>query len=75
MTGERRAPGTRCKLRVAWGEVPPEGDILRTRAGSCYLVERVSGKTLHCVRLGKDAVQLGEPGVWDWQWGSRNRRG
>lgn len=69
----RGEPGTTCKLRVAWGEVPPEGDILRTARGSCYRIDRVAGKTLHCTRLERNAVWPGEPGVWDWQWASRER--
>lgn len=66
-------PGTRCKLWVKrWdGPGPEEGDFLRTPAGSCYQIERISGRTLHCVRLGRDAVALGEPGVWLWHWGPR----
>lgn len=72
MTG-RGVPGTTCKLRVSRGEVPPEGDLLRTARGSCYRVDRVAGKTLHCTRLERDAVASGDEGVWDWRFGPRRR--
>lgn len=70
--------GTLCTLRVyAWEEGEPlEGDFLRTDAGSCYRIESVrvpdparatvTKYVLTCMRLGKDAVQFGEPGVSRW---------
>lgn len=47
------------------------GDFLRTPAGSCYKIDRVSGKTLYCTRLEREAVQVGEPGVHWWHWNAR----
>lgn len=68
-----RAPGTTCELRMDWweGAQPVEGDFLRTGAGSCYRIDRIAGRTLHCTRLERDAVALGEPGVWRWSWSRR----
>lgn len=68
-----KQPGTRCHLRVyGWpaGEEPVPGDLLRTRAGSCYRIEewrpaRAGAKSLGTIvaaRLERDAVQFGEPG-------------
>lgn len=72
--------GTRCTLRAYWWEdpAPVEGDFLRTAAGSCYRIEEICDSrsehiahVLICTRLGKDAVQLGDPGVREWVWASR----
>lgn len=58
-----------------WDAEPPEpGDFLRTRSGRCYVIESKSGRRLRCRVLEKDAVQFGEPGVWFWEWASRNRK-
>jgi hypothetical protein len=78
-----REPGTRCSLRVEWwdGPLPVEGDFLRTPAGSCYrIVEFVRARPgskslgrLICERLERDAVQVGEPGVFKWTFAVRSR--
>jgi hypothetical protein len=67
------APGTTCTLHFkTWAGKPPEdGDFLRTPAGSCYRIDRVRGKTLHCTRLEHDAVRIGDPGVHWWVWNAR----
>jgi hypothetical protein len=66
----RGVPFTPCQLRVSWGDVPPDGAFLRTRAGSAYRVERVAGRTLHCTRWPPDEVPA-DAMVWTWEWGSR----
>lgn len=75
--------GTRCALRAyVWHGPPPEiGDFLRTDAGSCYLIEDVtptrpgsrSRYVLTCTRLERGAVELEGPGVWRWEFYSRER--
>lgn len=57
------------------GEPAVEGDFLRTRTGRCYRIDRVEGRRLVCTVLEKDAVREGEPGVWEWAWSPRRRRG
>lgn len=78
-----RPPGSRVKLGpiAYWPpEEPEEGDLLRTDAGSCYLIDEIKrnaeGKPRHllCTKLEKDAVQFGAPGVWRWCWSERSRR-
>lgn len=74
-------PGTKVELRVyAWGDEWPEpGDFLRTEPGSCYRIEKVKGArfgaaslgTFVCIRLERDAVQFGEPGVFRWEFAKR----
>jgi hypothetical protein len=67
---------------------PVEGDLLRTvPGGTCYRIDTVRRLpddarwpgarrfTLKCIRLGKDAVQLGEPGVYGLVWDSRRAGG
>lgn len=63
-----------------------EGDLLRTvPRGTCYRIDdarpvrstRWPGArcyALTCTRLGHDAVQLGDPGVYSLVWDSRQRR-
>lgn len=76
--------GTTCRLGVdRWEGGTPldevEGDFLRTAAGSCYQIVEVRKArpgskrlaTLVCIRLGKDAVGFGEPGVHRWEWTRR----
>ncbi|WP_418131523.1 hypothetical protein [Variovorax sp. 278MFTsu5.1] len=48
------------KLRVAWGDVPGPGDVLKMNSGRLYQVLRVGGtKTLHCIVLpGPDHIEL-----------------
>lgn len=74
-------PGTTCELHVnEWtDEWPEEGDFLRTDAGSCYRVlefrpARFGSAHIghfHVMRLEKDAVQFGQPGVFRWAWAPR----
>lgn len=80
MNWQGAEPGSKCTLRIDWGsgEVPVEGDILRSRGGSCYLIEeahesaRTRGRwVFRCVRLGKDAARDGDPGVFGIYWHSR----
>lgn len=54
--------------------MPEEGDFLRTDSGSCYLIDKIRppkrGRAVavfEVTRLGKDAVQFGDPGVWGWR--------
>lgn len=56
------------------------GDILRSEAGSCYLIDetrpssRIPGRyNLRCTRMEKDAVSEGEPGVFPVFWNSRRQ--
>jgi hypothetical protein len=88
MTGEVGTTCT-VRYRITGGIEPADpvdGDLLRTvPGGTCYRIEearrlpndaRWPGArryVLKCVRLGKDAVQLGEPGVFPLVWDSRRR--
>lgn len=82
----RGAPGTTCTLRVVaagppWPDDLAEmvGDFLRTEPGSCYRIDsfrpaREGSATVGsfgCTRLDRDAVQLGDPGVWPLYWAPR----
>lgn len=78
-----RGVGSPCTLRAyRWdGPDPVEGDFLRTAAGSCYRIDSAKRAgpravrtlwVLRCTRLGKDAVQFGEPGVSRWEFASRS---
>ena len=74
-------PGTETTLYVnTWeDEWPVEGDFLRTDAGSCYRVLEVRGAkfgsahigSFRVLRLDKDAVQFGQPGVYRWAFAPR----
>jgi hypothetical protein len=66
----RGVPFTPCKMRVAWGDTPPEGAFLVTAAGSAYRVERVAGRTIHCTRWPRDEVP-DDAEVWCWEWAAR----
>lgn len=73
--------GSIVTLRVVGGGVAwpiEEGDFLRTRTGRCYKVDSIvwgrSGpRAMVCTVLDDDAVQFGEPGVWEWYWAPRRR--
>lgn len=81
--------GTTCRIRYripADCNQPEPGDFLRTvPRGTCYRIDEVHETpprpqcpgwrclSLLCMRLGLDAVQLGEPGVFDLVWDSRRR--
>lgn len=74
-------PGTECTLRMSWDDspLPVEGDFLRSvPGGSCYRVESVrrSGErwNMRVTRLGRDAVQIGDEGVFAFEWNVRRRR-
>lgn len=78
-----KPPGTRCRLTYDCGPVAPDvGDIVRTvPGGSCYLVEGVRRSPsrfervyIQATRLGRDAAQLGDEGVWPLYWWPRRRR-
>lgn len=79
----RGVPGTTCRIGCDFwhGELPVEGDFLRTRAGSCYKIEewrpsRPGSRrlgTFVCTRLEKDAVELGQEGVFEIVWANRTR--
>lgn len=74
----RGVPGTVCRLALDCQpeEKPEDGDFVRTvPGGSCYRIDRAweSSKTpyrfyLACTRLERDAVELGDPGVWSLHW-------
>lgn len=79
-----REPGTTCGIGpYTWhggdlAEPPGVGDFLRTRAGSCYRIDsaRTVGGDRHrfmfrVTRLERDAVQPGQPGVFDLYWNPR----
>lgn len=76
MTGE---PGTTCRLTYDCGtEAPDAGDFIRTAAGTCYQIldvrqspSRRGRVYLDVVRLGRDAVEPGAPGVWPLYWHRR----
>jgi hypothetical protein len=63
------------------GERPVEGDFLRTGTGRCYRIDFVRWRqrgaqvrgTLRCTVLEDDAVQAGQPGVFEWVWNRRER--
>jgi hypothetical protein len=75
----------RYRIPADYAELPDiePGDFLRTvPRGTCYRVDvarpvkstRWPGArcyALTCTRLGRDAVQLGEPGVYSLVWDSR----
>lgn len=73
--------GTTCWLRAHhWvGELAVEGDFLRTRNGSCYRILEVREGTgaggvvanFKVERLDREAVEFGEPGVFEWRWNRR----
>jgi hypothetical protein len=70
-----KQPGDKVKLRVAFGQVPDAGTVLRMPSGRRYWVWTVTGKTLHC-----RVMAPGEPipniarAVLDWTWAPRTRR-
>ena len=74
--------GSQCTLTMTrWdGDVPVEGDLLRAvPGGSCYRVDDVrrtpAGRLrLRVTRLGKDACQLGDEGVFGFSWNARARK-
>jgi hypothetical protein len=76
-----RPTGATVRLRALWWDavLPEEGDFLRTEAGRCYQVNEVrptrpgskSVATFVCTVLERDAVQMGEPGVWLWEYARR----
>jgi hypothetical protein len=69
-----RPAWSRVRLRVAWGEVPPFGAILRMCTGRRYQVIGVRGRGLQVLVLPPEAaVEPGTP-VIDWQWAKRPRR-
>lgn len=77
----QRLPGSVVQLTANYwdGPLPEDGDLLRTRAGSCYRVDAVrltrpgsrSRAVLTCTKLERDAVADGDPGVWRWTFGRR----
>lgn len=62
------------RLRVAWGEVPPFGAILRMRSGRRYQVIGVHGRGLQALVLPPDAPVESDTPVIDWEWSKRPRR-
>lgn len=80
------AVGTQCKLSYDLGAdhegpLPERGDFFRAvKTGTCWMIDEVRASSVRgrvnttCTRLGKDAVQLGEPGVWPLYWSERRRR-
>lgn len=79
-----RPVGAEVTLTVnSWADGVPsdelEGDFLLTRSGTAYQIRewrpsRPGSKSLGrlvCVKLERDAVQLGDPGVWLWAFASR----
>lgn len=74
-------PGTETILYVhTWeDEWPVPGEFLRTDAGSCYRLLKVleaQEGSLHIarfkvMRLEKDAVRAGQPGVFRWHFAPR----
>lgn len=79
----RGVAGTSCRIGCDYwdGELPVEGDFLITAAGSCYRIDewrpsrpgsRRRG-TFVCTRLEKNAVEVGQEGVFEIRWANRNR--
>lgn len=79
-----KEPGTTCRIGpYTWfghdsGDPPGEGDFLRTTTGTCYRIDTartIGGDSRRFMfgvtRLERDAVQLGEPGVYSLQWDGR----
>lgn len=61
-------------LRLAWGDPPNAGDILRMQSGRQYGVLGVRGKRMDCVILPEDARPVnGEvlPWIWEHRYGKR----
>jgi hypothetical protein len=76
-----RGPGSSCSLYVDTPAEIVEGDLIRTRAGSCYVVDRARRSPsrpgrwlLRVTRLERDSVQAGDPGVTTLRWYPRRRR-
>lgn len=69
----RGEPFTPCKLRLDFGETPQKDCFLVTDAGSAYRVERVAGRTLHCLRWPLEEVP-DDALVMGWEWSKRSRR-
>lgn len=73
--------GSSVRLTVNWyeGEVPVEGDFLRTDSGRCYRIDEFRARrpgsvtlgVFRCTVLEDDAVQFGDPGVFRWQFARR----
>lgn len=70
-----KAPGQTVTLRsVSWeGEFPVPGDLLRTKTGRTYEVEKVRGNNLICVVLPKGLPTDGSR-VHEWWWLSRRKK-
>lgn len=69
-----KAPGEVVKLRVAQGDVPPQGCYLVLATGRRYRVQAVRGRQIDCVVLHPDEMlELGAE-VWHWEWASRQER-
>ena len=62
------------KLRVAFGDVPAAGNVLRMPSGRRYQVIKVAGKTLHALVLPSQH-RTGRSKVIPWFWAPRRRRG
>lgn len=61
------------KLRVAFGEVPAAGNVLRMRSGRRYQVIKVAGRTLHALVLPLEH-RTGRAKVIPWCWAPRRGR-
>lgn len=72
---------TRMDFTGHQGALPVEGDLMRSEpGGSCYLIDEVRPSkrnprklTLIVTRLGKDACQPYEPGVFCFEYGGARR--
>jgi hypothetical protein len=71
-----RSVGEPVTLRLAWGDPPAPGDVLRMPSGRQYGVLAVRGKRMDCVVLAPDAQPAsGEVLPWRWErrYGQRRR--
>ena len=68
-----RAIGEPVVLRLAWGDPPEVGDILRMKTGRQYGVTDIRGKRIDCVVLSQTAKPI-DGKVLDWRWAKRTRK-
>jgi len=61
------------KLRVAHGDAPAPGNVLRMPSGRRYQVLKVAGRTLHVLVLPA-AHRTGRAKVIPWFWAPRGGR-
>lgn len=68
-----KAVGEPVTLRLAWGDPPDVGDILKMKSGRKYGVIDVRGKRIDCVVLHPNAKPV-DGVIRDWRWAKRTRK-